>query len=328
MDRLEFHPLANLFPLMTDRETNDLGDDMLAHGQREPIWKYEGMILDGRNRYNACLPKGIEPRFEEYRGDDPVAFVVSLNLHRRHLDDAQRAMIAAKLATMKRGDNQHSPNGETSQAKAARLLNVSKRRVERTREVIDKGVPDLVDAVENGEVTVSAASEFAKRNPPIEQARLIEAAGSPAAAVKATVQAKANRAETTTQPTISQGKPVTPKIIVELRARLREEKAKQRLSAEFNRQLSTDLRITQNERDGLRGKLAAMAKPDDNPATLIDLLVWFERLRMPINIENDVVELSDAHRRVLNALVEEAQHWLATVRRLAVQCAGAEVSAD
>lgn len=194
--------------------------------------------------------------------------------------------------------------------------------------MIDKGVPDLVDAVENGEVTVSAASEFAKRNPPIEQARLIEAAGSPAAAVKATVQAKANRAETTTQPTISQGKPVTPKIIVELRARLREEKAKQRLSAEFNRQLSTDLRITQNERDGLRGKLAAMAKPDDNPATLIDLLVWFERLRMPINIENDVVELSDAHRRVLNALVEEAQHWLATVRRLAVQCAGAEVSAD
>jgi hypothetical protein len=53
MDRLEFHPLAN----MSDEEVNDLGDDMLEHGQREPIWLYEGMVLDGRNRYNACLLK-------------------------------------------------------------------------------------------------------------------------------------------------------------------------------------------------------------------------------------------------------------------------------
>jgi hypothetical protein len=86
---------------------------------------FEGMILDGRNRYNACLLKGIEPRFVDYHGPDPLGLVISLNLKRRHLDDAQRAMIAAKLATMKRGDNQHSPNGETSQAKAAELLNVS-----------------------------------------------------------------------------------------------------------------------------------------------------------------------------------------------------------
>jgi hypothetical protein len=194
MDRLEFHPPANIFPMMTDEEVNDLGDDMLKHGQRELIWKYEGTILDGRNRYNACLLKGIEPRIVEYRSLDPLGFVVSLNLHRRHLDDAQRAMIAAKLATMKRGDNQHSPNGETSQAKAAKLLNVSKRRVERTREVIDKGVPDLVDAVENGAVKVSAAAEFANKVPPLDQHRLIAEHGSPAAAVKATVKAKADRA--------------------------------------------------------------------------------------------------------------------------------------
>jgi hypothetical protein len=64
------------------------------------------MILDGRNRYNACKMAGVEPHFEDF-GDvaDPLAAVVSLNLQRRHLDPSQRALIAAKLATMRRGDN-------------------------------------------------------------------------------------------------------------------------------------------------------------------------------------------------------------------------------
>ena len=53
MDKLELHPLADLFPMMTDEELDELGEDMLKLGQREPIWLYEGKILDGRNRYRA-----------------------------------------------------------------------------------------------------------------------------------------------------------------------------------------------------------------------------------------------------------------------------------
>ena len=59
----EFHPAANLFPLMTTEELNALGEDMLEHGQRESIVLYKGMILDGRNRYRAAILKGINPRF-------------------------------------------------------------------------------------------------------------------------------------------------------------------------------------------------------------------------------------------------------------------------
>jgi hypothetical protein len=202
---LEFHSLANIFPMMTDEEVNDLGDDMLEHGQRQPIWLFEGMILDGRNRYNACLLKDIEPHTVEFRGADPVSFVTSANLHRRHLEAGQRAMIAAELATMKRGDNQHSPAGGTSQAKAAEVLNVGKRSVERAAEVIERGTPELVDAVKHGDVKLAAAAEFAKQAAPDEQAKQIAKAGSPAAAVKAASAlrrspadiAKADRAEQT-----------------------------------------------------------------------------------------------------------------------------------
>jgi ParB-like chromosome segregation protein Spo0J len=195
MDPLEFHPLANIFPLMTDDEIEVLGEDMLKHGQLKRIMRYEGKILDGRNRYRACLLKGIEPRLVDYHGPDPLGLVISLNLKRRHLDDGQRAMIAASLATMKQGARTDlSPNCGMSQSKAAELLNVNKRRVERAREVVDHGVPDLVDAVKRGDVKVSAAAEFAKETPPLEQQRQIVEHGTPAAAVKATVKAKADRA--------------------------------------------------------------------------------------------------------------------------------------
>jgi len=175
MVNIEFHPFANIFPLVEGTEFEELATDIREHGLHEPIVLFEDKILDGRNRYRACLAANTECRFETYQGDDPVAYVVSLNLRRRHLDESQRAMVAAKLATLKRGDNQHSPIGETSQAKAAELLNVGKRSVERAAEVREHGAAELVHAVEHGAVSVSAAADVATL--PQDQQREIVARG-------------------------------------------------------------------------------------------------------------------------------------------------------
>jgi ParB-like chromosome segregation protein Spo0J len=163
MTALEFHPLANIFPLVEGAEFDELVADIREHGLREPVVLFEGKVLDGRNRYRACEGAGVEPTFTVYTGDDPVSYVISLNLRRRHLSESQRAMVAARLATLKRGDNQHSPIGETSQAKAAELLNVGKRSVERAAEVRDHGAPELVSAVEQRKVSVSTAAAIAGR---------------------------------------------------------------------------------------------------------------------------------------------------------------------
>jgi N6-adenosine-specific RNA methylase IME4 len=155
----EFHPLANIFPLVEGPEFADLVADIREHGLHEPIVMFEDRVLDGRNRLRACEAAGIEPVFTVYTGDDPVAFVVSLNLRRRHLDESQRAMVAAKLATLRAGDNQHSeglPIGRSSE-----LLNVGERSVARAREVHEHGTPELVHAVERGAVSVSAAADVA-----------------------------------------------------------------------------------------------------------------------------------------------------------------------
>jgi N6-adenosine-specific RNA methylase IME4/ParB-like chromosome segregation protein Spo0J len=158
----QFHPLADIFPLIEGAEFDDLVADIKAHGQREPIVLYEDKILDGRNRYRACEVAGIEPTFALYQGENPVAYVISLNLRRRHLDESQRAMVAAKLATLKQGARTDlSPIGEMSQVEAATLLNVGKRSVERATEVRTHGAAELVQAVERGDVSVTAAADVA-----------------------------------------------------------------------------------------------------------------------------------------------------------------------
>jgi N6-adenosine-specific RNA methylase IME4 len=173
---LEFHPLANLFPLLEGAEFDALVDDVRAHGVREPIWLYEGKILDGRNRWRAAQGADAYCPLREYLGDGPVAFVISLNLKRRHLDESQRAMVAAKLANMPahRPDDK-SANLQTSQEAAAKLLNVSTRTVASAKQVHDKAVPELKAAVEAGNVSVSAAADVA--NLPIAEQQEIVARG-------------------------------------------------------------------------------------------------------------------------------------------------------
>ena len=96
---LAFHPLANMFPLMEGAEFKELVADIAKNGLKEKITTYQGKILDGRNRYRACLSAKVEPQFEEFKGNDAAAaaFVISKNIRRRHLTGGPRRDLIAKL---------------------------------------------------------------------------------------------------------------------------------------------------------------------------------------------------------------------------------------
>ena len=153
--------------MMSASEFARLKSDIEANGQREDIVVWRGLLIDGRNRLKACEELDIEPQIAELMDEtDPVQYALSHNLHRRHLTTAQRAIVAAKLATMQAGDNQHSSEGAqncaTSQDKAAELLSVSRRSVQSAKHVLSNGSTALATAVEAGDVPVSLAERLLK----------------------------------------------------------------------------------------------------------------------------------------------------------------------
>jgi ParB-like chromosome segregation protein Spo0J len=102
MDKMQFHALAEIFPLIKGDEFEELCADIKAHGLREPIVTFENKILDGRNRFRACTAVGSN-RGLTHTLAIQVSLLISLDLERRHLSASQRALIAARLANLKLG---------------------------------------------------------------------------------------------------------------------------------------------------------------------------------------------------------------------------------
>jgi ParB-like chromosome segregation protein Spo0J len=162
------HVVAEIFPQMNEGNFQELKDDIAANGQREQIVTYQGQILDGRHRYRACTELGIEPLIRGYQDDDPLGFVVSMNLHRRHLNDSQRALIAARLADQQRGgDRSKAHKGALTHAQAAAQLNVGERLVDKASALLnaekaDRVEAEIVQAVESGNMRLGRAEKIAR----------------------------------------------------------------------------------------------------------------------------------------------------------------------
>lgn len=167
-----WHPYADLFPWIEGAAFNELKADIAKNGVLEPIVFLDGAVLDGRNRYVAARELGIEYPRVEYDGDDPLGFVIAKNLARRHLSESQRGMVAKRLETLKQGRPGKDANLHVSRDRAAEMLNVSPRTVATAAKVLEQGAPELIAAVETGQVSVSAAADVASL-PKQEQAEVV-----------------------------------------------------------------------------------------------------------------------------------------------------------
>lgn len=162
------HPAAELFPVMDEAAFAALVADIAAHGQREPILILDGQVIDGRHRLRACEQLGLEPLVRQVSADDgdPFGLVVSLNLHRRHLTESQRAMVAARLETLSHGQRADALRDANlhvcSRGHAAQALSVSGRSVAHAAKVQTLGVEELVRAVDHGDLSVSMAANLAR----------------------------------------------------------------------------------------------------------------------------------------------------------------------
>ena len=174
----EFHALAGYFPLLDGPGFDALIADIKVNGLREPIMLYEGAVLDGRNRMRACECAGVEPKFVQYTGTDPLAFVISANVHRRHLTDSQRAMAAARAETTKHGGNRkpadQGANWHLDRKATAKAFGAKTRTVARAAAVLARGVPELAAAVDQGQLKISKAAIVARLTPEKQRAWLAD----------------------------------------------------------------------------------------------------------------------------------------------------------
>ena len=177
---MEFHALAEIFPLMEGDDFADLVADIRANGLNDPVTLYEGKILDGRNRWRACQKLGIEPPVKKLNGQDPVAFVMSENLHRRHLTVGQKAWAAAQVANMQRGGDRVSDqsanlrNAQTSQEEAANQFKVSRRSVQTAAFIQKEGNDAEKEEAASGQTTLGKIAAKIRKRKPENRARASE----------------------------------------------------------------------------------------------------------------------------------------------------------
>jgi ParB-like nuclease domain len=150
---MKIHPVAEMFPMMSEEELDELAEDIKQNGLLNPIIKdKDDVLIDGRNRLEACKRAGVEPSFGTLNGVDPVAFIMSSNDRRRHMKLGQRAMIGAKVAVL-----------NTAMKKdVARVAKVSAGYVAHASLVL-QFASDMVDGVISGAIALNDAYAKAQK---------------------------------------------------------------------------------------------------------------------------------------------------------------------
>lgn len=179
---LEFHEAANIFPL-DEAHLNDLAEDIKTFGLQVPIETLDGKIIDGRRRYLACQKAEVEPEYKSVKVTDPIAHVISLNKHRRHLTPGQLSMVGARVRKWyddeakkrqqegqergrkaQKGIKENLP--ETASAgqardQAGKAIGVSGKSIDYATKVLNDAIPEVVQAVDEGRMAVSTAAILA-----------------------------------------------------------------------------------------------------------------------------------------------------------------------
>lgn len=174
----ELHPLCTLFPRLTGAEFAALREDIKANGLRQPIVLHGGMILDGGNRYRACVEAGVKPTFAEFTGGNLVSFVLSANLHRRHMSAGQQAAIVASAQDWAKAQPEGRPQKQcnvaplsTAQSRAAE--SGASLRTQKMADKVAKADPELARQVAHGDVSLPKAHASLTPKPAAKEPRTL-----------------------------------------------------------------------------------------------------------------------------------------------------------
>ena len=186
------HPLSAAFPSMPETDLQALAQDIKENGLHSPIVLYQGKVLDGWHRKQACERASVNVRAIEYKGKNPVAFVKSHNWHRRHMTESQKAMTQVRLSEWREPGRAKSVSDSKDKEKncatvaylppsteeMAKDAGVSPRLIVDAKMVEKNGTDILKTAVLEGEISATKAAAVAKK-PKAQQAKALKEAKEP-----------------------------------------------------------------------------------------------------------------------------------------------------
>ena len=175
------HPLSAIFPAMPPDELLALSKDIKKNGLQQAVYMYEGMVIDGWHRVQACKMAGVQVREEKYSGSDPVGFVRSRNWHRRHMTASQRALTEVQLSEWAPAGRpkESAPFGAGKPISAmANDSGTSVHSIKDARQVEKNGADVLKEAVKENKISIRTAAEISKK-PKAKQAKALKEAKAP-----------------------------------------------------------------------------------------------------------------------------------------------------
>jgi ParB/Sulfiredoxin domain len=163
---IKTHPSAEIFPMLSDCELDELAENIKSIGLRVPVLVCDGQLIDGRNRLEACRRAGVDAQAEELPPETDVTnMIISLNLMRRQLSSSQRAALAVELlpalrekAEIRKKSGVKSPEKGEATVEAAKRCGTNAKYVSQAA-VIKANDEKLFRQVVSGEIKLSAAAK-------------------------------------------------------------------------------------------------------------------------------------------------------------------------
>lgn len=177
----------SLIPPLADEEYEQLEANLRKEGCRDPLVTWQGIIVDGHNRFEICNRHGIA--FEHVRKQfsdrsEAVEWIIRNQFGRRNLSAYERTKLVLRLEdaiaerakahqSLSEGRGQKGPQISANlnqpietREELAKLAGVSHDTVAKVKKIEAKGTPELKAKLAKGEISINKASkEIAEPKP-------------------------------------------------------------------------------------------------------------------------------------------------------------------
>ena len=171
----------DLIPALTEEEYKQLEANILSEGIRDSLLVWNGILIDGHNRYEIATKHGLSYDVQEKEYADRAEaerWIILNQFGRRNLSAYDRSILALKLkpivaaqakenlikgAEMTNTGLQKSVKAVNTQKEIAKAAGVSHDTIAKVEKIQAKATPEIKKAGKSGEMSINQAYQATRR---------------------------------------------------------------------------------------------------------------------------------------------------------------------